>query len=356
MHDKPVSLEDFCIDALCDSVHAMCAYDKFPEPSLCNENNLQNSNVSIISLPQSQQYTSSDETTIVECDGQNYQQSTNSAAELEIIVPVYVSDKLLWRLCEKNQLTNKTMTFFNSSRTTLKNVKIADCSVNHEGLEILRQHTLDTLKLINLKDVQLDRVILESINAETFNNLQILDLTGTLRPTRIRNVPTEQNNTNSSSTDNNSSEIIVDNVHLLCRFKNLKALCVAETFFSDSGLVKICENLKLIEYLDISHTRVTDIQPLVVYSDQLRTLLMHRPRVRNVVETVESLCQMNVLEVLDISDFPKSNQPTLADGCRVHLGVSLVQHCLNVADIRLKHLRVLDLSGSQANFDVNVFR
>lgn len=340
MHDKPVSLEDFCVDALCDSVDAMCASDKLLEPmSSYHESSLFHSwQISKISNSVQEICASAMDSV------QNEHRNTTAT---DVVIPVVVSDKVLWRMCEKNKLTNKTMKFFTSKRTTLKNVKIADCSVNNVGLEILKDHVLDSLKLINLKEIQFDRLITETINKETLENLQNLDLTGTLRPTRIKNP---------SNCESIADDIIIDNVYFLCHFKNLKALCVAETQFADSGLVKICENLKFLEYLDISHTRVSDIQPLSVYADQLRTLLMHRPRVRNVAETVDTICTLTKLEVLDVSDFPKMNQPSTNDVCRGHLGVLLVQSCVNVNGLGLKNLRIMDLSGSQANFDVNVFR
>lgn len=58
----------------------------------------------------------------------------------------------------------------------------------------------------------------------------------------------------------------------LSNFQNLRSLNVSYTEFNQFTLEMICEDLKLLEKLDISGTVLQDLYPLLCFTDQLVSL------------------------------------------------------------------------------------
>jgi len=96
--------------------------------------------------------------------------------------------------------------------------------------------------------------------------------------------------------------------------------------------------------------------------------IVQKPRFTNTDLAVGVLCSLTALEILDISDYRKStpqahanaennrrgdDQQQDSDSCR--LAVLFVRRMVETKK-RLQDLKVLDISGVQANFDINIFR
>lgn len=268
-------------------------------------------------------------------DGKNENQQNSSSVvdQNAIRLPYVVSDELLRRMSEKNRLNDSTLPFFDSNRTTLKNVRIAANrnSITNEDLEILSQHNLESISLQHFKDLlDFEPFVRNCLNDWTKMNLAALDVRGTF------------------------GFGLVDRIENISKFVNLRALTVADTPFDDACLMRVCGDLIHLDYLDISHTKIKDIGPLLLTKDRLRVLYLHRPRLRSANEALDVLVELHKLEVIDISDFPKTHIPVNVDQQRGRLGVSLIgrasERCI------WRNLRILDMSGDQANFDTNEFR
>lgn len=316
MHDTPTKLQEICIDALCESVWAMCsATDQAPKSMQSSASQSESSSSEKMELDESQDQL--------------------LAVDQMPRLPCVLSDQLLRYMSEKNRLNDDTLRFFDSNRTTLKRVRIVagrnPNSVTAGGLEILAEHNLESITLQQFKDtLEFEPVVERCLNEWTKANLSALDIRATF------------------------AFSLVDRIEHISKFVNLQALTVADTPFDDACLMRVCTDLLHLEYLDISHTKVKDIGPLLLTKDRLRVLQIHRPRLRSPNEALDVLVELHKLEVVDISDFPKTTLPINADQQRGRLGVSLV----NRASERCvwKSLRILDMSGDQANFDTNEFR
>lgn len=308
MHDTPTKLQEICVDSLCESVWAMCTTSSVDQPEM--------SNSQISALPD-----------MIEIDA--------PPEPTAIRLPCVVSDEVLRRMSEKNRLNDDTLRFFDSNRTTLRHVRlVANRNLfSADALEILADHDLETVALQNFKenlDIGFDRFVDRCLNDWTKSNLTMLDVRGTFAFT------------------------LVDRIDRISILSNLRALTVADTPFDDNCLQRVCHDLLHLEYLDISHTKVKDLGPLRLTKDRLRVLSIHRPRLRSANEALDVLMELHKLEVIDISDFPKTSIPVNVDQQRGRLGVSLVTRASERCVWR--SLRILDMSGDQANFDTNEFR
>lgn len=85
----------------------------------------------------------------------------------------------------------------------------------------------------------------------------------------------------------------------LSRLHNLRCLNVSQTEFNSHGLEIVAEDLKMLESLDISESRVTDIGPLLRCSDRLQVLVMHNLKLSNAATDI--IVQLHRLRYLDLS-------------------------------------------------------
>ena len=139
----------------------------------------------------------------------------------------------------------------------------------------------------------------------------------------------------------------------LTKLKCLTSLNVSGTNFNRKSLELVVEDLKQLEYIDISCTKVSDITSLKKLQNQLKGLFLYginfSPSPDILSETVEILSNMQELRQLDISDAKSVNHPF--DILNSNQGRIPVIPFLTSAMQKLPYLTSLDLSG---NFGVEL--
>lgn len=122
MYESPSSLEDLCLNTICDNIlnYVVLATDYNND---CNKKS---------------------ETT---------KEKRYRFADSEIFLFKEISEKLLGKFVEKNMLRDSLMFLFNEKHTKLSSVKLRNCKVSPVGLQVLKQHKIVDLECINLKNV-----------------------------------------------------------------------------------------------------------------------------------------------------------------------------------------------------------
>lgn len=244
MYDRPVSLQECCVDFICDNLAALS------------------------------------DATQTETG-----QTKHIFKDRDICFHGHLSEQLLETLCEKKKLTDETLSLFDSNVTRLKKVCIKDAQLTTKGLRVLRSHKISHLEVTGLKSVTVNDVI-GCLGEWTLSNLQALNVC--------------------NSTFLNSSKFCV--VVSLSKLHMLQDLNVGNTEFNKHGLEIIAEDLPCLENLDISGTPVNDISPLRKCKDRLKSLCMYNLRAANTEEIVPILCELTKLIHLDISDDSPTSQ------------------------------------------------
>lgn len=244
MYDTPVSLQDCCVDFICDNLAALC--DASQTESL---------------LPKL------------------------TFKDHDVFFHGELSEQLLQTLCEKGMLTDRTLSLFDPNVTNLKRVciqNVNDSQVSAKGLRILKAHRISELEISGLKTVTVNDVI-GCLGEWTLCNLRSLNV--------------------SNSTFLNSTKFCV--VVSLSKLKNLQSLNVSNTEFNKHGLEIIAEDLPCLESLDISSTPINDISPLRKCRERLKYLSLYNLQASNTEDVVPVLCDLTKLVHLDVSDdFP----------------------------------------------------
>uniref|UniRef100_A0A915L4W9 Uncharacterized protein n=1 Tax=Romanomermis culicivorax TaxID=13658 RepID=A0A915L4W9_ROMCU len=278
----------------------------------------------------------------------------------EVFFGTRIAESILSKMNENRCINNDTLKYFRNFRTRIKHFKVQDCkasSLNEGGLMILNEHDLKSLRLINLSGIGLHILVNRILNPCTIKNLELLDLSGTLRTAHYRLM-----SDSSFSKSPCYHDAVFGNASpsFLGRFINLKTLIVSRSHLDDFALTEICKYLQFLEYLDISSTLVTRLEPLLSSKDRLKTLIAQKHRFKEPQNAAQILACMVALEVLDISVNPKScsalsQANAAANGAdSFRLGLFLVQF-LAENPSSLPKLRILDISGGQANFQINAF-
>lgn len=168
-----------------------------------------------------------------------------------------LSEQLLGLLVEAGKLDDKTLSIFNAKNTKLEKVVLQNSSnLTRKGL----RRTLQQHHIIDLEATQLMVTISDLINCLsewTLKNLRSLDV--------------------SCCTFVDSSKMAVM-ISLSC-LRSLRSLNVSYTEFNNHGLEIVVEDLRHLECLDISETRVSEISPLRKCRNRLKALVMHNLRV-----------------------------------------------------------------------------
>ncbi|KAL5021080.1 hypothetical protein ScPMuIL_000235 [Solemya velum] len=244
MYDRPVSLQECCVDFICDNLAALC------------------------------------EVTQTETG-----QTKHIFKDRDVCFHGHLSEQLLETLCEKKKLNDETLSLFDANATRLKKVSIKDAQLTTKGLRVLRPHKISHLEVTGLKSVTVNDVI-GCLGEWTLSNLQALNVC--------------------NSTFLNSSKFCV--VVSLSKLHMLQDLNVSNTEFNKHGLEIIAEDLPCLENLDISGTPVNDIAPLRKCKERLKSLCMYNLRAANTEEIVPILCELTKLIHLDISDDSPTSQ------------------------------------------------
>lgn len=241
MHESPGSLQEACIDYICDNLHDVCqassTVDQAPEEQR-------------LRFPWA-----------------------------DMFLHRNLSDDLLAHLGERRTLTDEMLSLFDHKHTCLNRVKIRKADVSTKGLRVLKQHRITELEAIGLENV--------SVN----------DLVGCLGEWSLKNLRA-LNVANSSFRANARFCVVVS----LSKLRNLQVLNVSGTEFDRHGLDIILEDLPVLENLDISETSIDDLSPLRKCKDRLKSLTMYNLRASHNEDIVNILCELSNLRHLDISE------------------------------------------------------
>lgn len=202
MYESPNSLEDLCLDTICDNILIYVKLER-----------------------------SSDST-----KGKRYH-----FADPELFLFKELSEKLLAKFIEKNILCDALMFIFNEKNTKLTTVKLKNCNkITQNGLQVLKQHKILDLECVNLKNICIGNII-DCLNEYSTKNIITVNFS------------------KCSFIDIQRHSLMVK----ITNFKNLRALNLSYTELNQHSLRMICEDLKLLEKLDISGTLVNDLSPLL---------------------------------------------------------------------------------------------
>lgn len=199
---------------------------------------------------------------------------------------------------------------------------------------------------MNCKNVNVSEFICECVGADTRACLVHLDLSGTLKP-HVPPSPSVESVAAALEDKVEEGDILLG-TRSLAVFANLRSLNLAGTALHNEALSCLTSQCVSLQHLNIASTLVSDLSPLIclTYCDGLRNLVLHGLQLADPDDALTVLSQLRALEVLDISGFPTPERET---SFGAHFIKKLPSNCL-------VNLRVLDVSGTQANFCVNEFK
>ncbi|XP_018311593.1 protein zyg-11 homolog B isoform X3 [Mycetomoellerius zeteki] len=256
MFESPRSLQEVCIDFICGNLLGLCKIHLSDNTQVLS-NTLSSNSVS----DQQDICTLNSNSTEVAFDTATGRTSSNDASSLDIscttrltfrhpdaFLPAEISEQLLSNLCEKNMLSDLTITLFDSKTTRLRHVRLKDAStLSAKGLSVLKQHKVIDLIVNGLKITVND--LISCLGDWSIQNLRSLSVA-------------------KGSFMDFSRQRMVD-IATLNKLKALHTLNVSGTEFNKHGLDIVVEDLPLLESLDISCTRVDDITPLKKCKDDI---------------------------------------------------------------------------------------
>ncbi|GFN83050.1 ZYG-11-like protein b [Plakobranchus ocellatus] len=241
MYDTPVSLQNVCVEFICDNLGSLC--DIQPSPTADPKQNKM-----VFKDPET-------------CFHSN------------------ISDKLLSILSDKGKLNDETLSLFDANHTALRHVSIHNAPVTSRGLRILKGHRVSHLEVTGIKDVTVNDII-GCLGEWTLSNLRNLNV--------------------SRNTFLNNSKFCV--VVSLSKLRNLHTLNVSFTEFNRHGLEIIAEDLPCLEVLDISSTEINDISPLRKCKSRLKSLSMYNLQLHKNSDPIGVIRELVHLVHLDVSN------------------------------------------------------
>ncbi|XP_018345300.1 PREDICTED: protein zyg-11 homolog B-like isoform X3 [Trachymyrmex septentrionalis] len=253
MFESPRSLQEVCIDFICGNLLGLCKIHLSDNTQVLS-NTLSSSSVS----DQQDICTLNSNSTEVAFDTATGRTSSNDASfssptrltfrHPDAFLPAEISEQLLSNLCEKNTLSDLTITLFDSKTTRLRHVRLKDAStLSVKGLSVLKQHKVIDLIVNGLKITVND--LISCLGDWSIQNLRSLSVA-------------------KGSFMDFSRQRMLD-IATLNKLKALHTLNVSGTEFNKHGLDIVVEDLPLLESLDISCTRVDDITPLKKCKDDI---------------------------------------------------------------------------------------
>lgn len=237
MYDTPISLQECCIDFICDNL------------------------VSLSDIPTTEN-----------------KHNKLVFKDTDVCFHSDLSEQLLTSLSDKGKLNDDTLGQFDANNTTLRRVTIRDAQLTTKGLRVLRSHKISELEITGLKGVTVNDLI-GCLGEWTLSNLRVLNV--------------------ANNTFLNNAKFCV--VVSLSKLQNLHSLNVSHTEFNKHGLEIIAEDLPLLENLDISGTPISDISPLRKCKDRLKSLSLYNLQFLNFEEVTSILCELVHLRHLDVS-------------------------------------------------------
>lgn len=235
-----------------------------------------------------------------------------------------LSEQLLGILAAKGKLNNQTLTLFKPHNTRLQRVVLSNMpSLSRKALRTLQHHPIIDLEASKLNGAVAVIDLINSLRQWTLENLRSLNIS------------------NCSFTDNSKVAAIVS----LSRLKNLRVLNVSYSDFTNHGLEIIVDDLRFLECLDLSETRVTDIAPLRKCRSRLRKLVMHNLKISD--EALSVIFDLPHLRWLDVSRNSDSLQQFYAFLDNFPPPTSLSINKLLVQGGVLHQIEHLDISGCE---------
>ncbi|KAL7289258.1 hypothetical protein TKK_0017195 [Trichogramma kaykai] len=317
MFESPRSLQDVCIDYICDNVMGLCEFQALEGNAPIN--------YSTLPCPDDEVSCNAGEGTSDLSQGalptnaptnQALSSTRLSFKHPDTFLPTAISEQLLYNLCERKKLSDFTITLFDSKTTRLKHVKLKDASnLTAKGLKVLKQHKVIDLEVNELKITVND--LIACLGDWTLQNLRSLSVA------------------RGSFMDCSRYCVVV----ALSKLRALRILNVSGTEFNRHGLEIVVEDLPLLESLDISCTRVDDITPLKKCKHRLRALIMYNLKISGCGNMISVLLELNELRTLDISDERDTYRFEVFAPVR-----SKITELLKATEC-MPHLRSLDISG-----------
>ena len=274
--ESPLKLQDYCLEKICNNVETLC------------------------------------------CDKDS--RSSGSGFHL----PTHLSEQFLLRLNQSKKLTDKTLLLFNENSSSLRKVDICNANITVEGLQILRQHKLLSLRVSRIKNLSVDDII-GCLNSWSLANLRHLNVS---HCTFISNAKVR-------------APVLVS----LTKLKNVQSLNVSNTEFNETGLEILAQCLTSLVALDVSSTSISELDTLPQFGDRLRSLTLHNLHVELNENTAKHLLCLRNLRHIDVS----------SDHC-----IESPEHIFNRPPLDnflqiiflLPNLVSLDLSGQQIKYDL----
>lgn len=131
MYESPASLEELCLESICDII------DVF-EHSDCRNH-----------LEQKNSFDDDSESD----DRISVERRKYQFRDKNVFLFNEISEKLLEKMCDRGLLCDSTLSLFNERNTRLKCVRIRNCKkVTLEGLKILKFHKITDLEFINMRE------------------------------------------------------------------------------------------------------------------------------------------------------------------------------------------------------------
>ncbi|XP_013407895.1 protein zyg-11 homolog B [Lingula anatina] len=133
MYNMPASLQDTCIECICDNIERLCDVQNTPtEPRLVFK-------------------------------------------EADVYFHNNLSDQLLARLNEKGRLKDDTLSLFNGQNTTLRRVNISSAPVTVKGITVMKEHKISELRASGMNYVNINNII-SCLSDWSLTNLRLLDV------------------------------------------------------------------------------------------------------------------------------------------------------------------------------------
>ncbi|XP_034254173.1 protein zyg-11 homolog B-like isoform X1 [Thrips palmi] len=289
MYNSPISLEEACVDFICENLEALCEVTP----------------LMTLSPP-------ADGSDKPECHKEE-----KLTLKDDSVLPPGISDRLLEQLSEKGKLKDLTMTLFDSNIATLRNVRMRKAGkLTTKGLRMLKGHKIRSLEAIGL-------------------TVSVNDLIGCLGEWTLQNLRS-LNVARSTFMAGSKYCVVVG----LSKLQNLQSLNVACTEFNSHGLEIVIEDLPHLEVLNISGTQVSDISSLRKCRDRLKSLYMYNLKVSHQESVVRILLELHQLQHLDISDEQDRHPFDLLEPNPSSISDLFKPECL-------PHLQYLDISGAE---------
>ncbi|KAG8297034.1 regulation of ligase activity protein [Homalodisca vitripennis] len=239
MYDSPCSLQDVCVDYICENLDHLC--DRTTSGSTLNRLEPSPEDIDLEEYRVNAKFPSG--VKLVFKDN-------------EVFLHTEIAEQLLTALCTKRKLNDITITLFDVRSSRLRRVCITDASdLTLCGLKVLKAHKITELETQGLKVTVND--LISCLGEWTLQNLRSLNVA------------------HSAFADGPKYCVVV----ALSKLQALQTLNVSNTDFNRHGLEIVASDLPQLEHLDISNTRVDDITPLKKCRNRLKSLAMYNLKV-----------------------------------------------------------------------------